>query len=90
MKLFTVIDTKTGKEADPKEIAFTEKWAMDLWYCDMEGFFIGADGTIILADECGNFKYVHWAEPENNDEEHNNRYQIIFNKTLTKGKPLDY
>lgn len=34
---FTVIDTKTGKEADEYNIALHEDWAKHLCYCDMEG-----------------------------------------------------
>ena len=56
--IFTVLDTKTGKEADETEIALHEDWAKGLCYCDMEGFFIGVDGTLILCDECGRFEYV--------------------------------
>lgn len=54
---FTVIDKKTGKEADEYEIALKEDWAKDLMYCDMEGFAILQDGTLILVDECGSFAY---------------------------------
>jgi hypothetical protein len=54
---FTVIDKKTGKEPDESEIALTEDWAKDLIYCDMEGFAIQQDGTLILMDECGKFVY---------------------------------
>ncbi len=55
---FTVIDKKTGKEADTYEIALHEEWANNLIYCDIEGWFIGEDGELILADECGNFTYA--------------------------------
>jgi hypothetical protein len=58
---FMVIDTKTRKEADTCQIALKEEWAKGLIYCDMEGFFIGEDDTLILVDECGNFAYC----PEN-------------------------
>ncbi len=54
---FTVIDTKTGKEPDCKDIALHEEWAKNFIYCDIEGFYIGEDGQLILADECGNFAY---------------------------------
>ena len=54
---FKVIDKKTGKEADTYEIALKEDWAKSLMYCDMEGFFIGEDGYLMLADECGNYAY---------------------------------
>jgi uncharacterized membrane protein YgcG len=55
---FTVIDTKTGEEADEYEIALHEDWAKHLCYCDMEGWAIENDGTLLLVDECGKFAYA--------------------------------
>ena len=55
---FTVIDTKTGKEADEYNIALHEDWAKHLCYCDMEGWAIENDGTLLLVDECGRFAYA--------------------------------
>lgn len=55
---FTVIDTKTGKEADEYEIALHEDWAKDLCYCDMDGWAITDDGTLLLLDECGRCAYA--------------------------------
>lgn len=55
---FTVIDTKTGKEADEYNIALHEDWAKHLFYCDMEGWAIENDGTLLLVDECGQFAYA--------------------------------
>lgn len=57
-RTFTVIDTKTGKEADEYEIALHEDWAKDLCYCDMDGWAIMDDGTLLLVDECGRFEYA--------------------------------
>jgi hypothetical protein len=57
MNGFNVIDLETGEEPDMENIALNEEWARGLMYCDMEGFYIGEDGTLILADECGNFAY---------------------------------
>ena len=54
---FSVIDANTGKEADEYTIALKEKWAESLCYCDMDGFAIMQDGTLILCDECGRFEY---------------------------------
>lgn len=51
--LFVVIDLQTGREADEEVIALREDWTEGLIYCDMEGFAIGADGTLYLLDECG-------------------------------------
>ena len=53
---FTVIDLQTGKEADEREIALHEEWAKGLMYCDMEGFARLHDGSLILTDECGNYR----------------------------------
>ena len=54
---FDVIDTKTGEYPDLWEIALKEDWANGLMYCDMEGFAIEEDGTLILLDECGKHAY---------------------------------
>lgn len=54
---FNVIDLQTGKYPDIENIALTEDWAKHLTYCDMEGFHIDEDGTLFLADECGNYAY---------------------------------
>lgn len=67
MQGFDVIDVKTGKYPDVWKIARKEDWAQNLTYCDIEGFFIGEDGQLILADECGNFAYC---PPD--------RFRIIF------------
>jgi len=54
---FKVIDNRTREKADPQEIALHEDWAKSLMYCDMDGFAINEDGTLILLDECGRFEY---------------------------------
>lgn len=54
---FRVIDRKTSIYADPYQIALKEEWAKCLCYCDMEGFALLEDGTLILLDECGKFCY---------------------------------
>jgi hypothetical protein len=63
---FTVIDKKTGKYPDLVEIALKEEWAKDLMYCDMEGFALYEDGSLILMDECGQYAYC----PEDRFEIH--------------------
>ena len=65
---YDVIDTKTGKYADLQKIALKEEWAKGLVYCDMEGFAIEQDGTLVLLDECGNCAYP----PEG-------RFKIVWN-----------
>ena len=50
---FDVVDTKTGKYPELEKIALKEDWAKHLMYCDMEGFAIEEDGTLLLLDECG-------------------------------------
>lgn len=52
---FIVIDTKTGKEADEYAIALYEDWAKHLCYCDMDGWAIMDDGSLLLVDECGKY-----------------------------------
>lgn len=54
---FKVIDKQTGKEADIYNIALNEEWAKHLIYCDMEGFAVEQDGSLILLDECSNVAY---------------------------------
>ena len=55
--MFKVINKRTGKEPDLWQIARRCKWAKHLVYCDMEGFAVEEDGTLILLDECGNVAY---------------------------------
>lgn len=54
---FTVIDTTTNEYPDVEKIALTEDWAKHLIYCDIEGFAISEDGTLLLLDECGGVAY---------------------------------
>lgn len=51
---FEVKDLMTGEYPDLEKIAKTEDWASGLVYCDMQGFQIDEDGSLYLADECGN------------------------------------
>lgn len=58
--LFQVVWADTGKLADDLygiAIKYQDTWTKYLMYCDMEGFAIQSDGTIILCDECGKFGY---------------------------------
>ena len=68
---FTVIDVKTGEYPDLEAIALHEDWAKGLVYCDMEGFAIEEDGSLLLMDECDNSRYcpigrfeIVWEEQE--------------------------
>ncbi len=54
---FSVIDRRTNDYPRTDEIALTEEWAKNLIYCDIEGFYIGEDGALILVDDCGNTAY---------------------------------
>lgn len=60
MPIFIVIDKRTGKEPifDFNHI-FREKWFKESGciYCDIDGWYLGADGTLILLDDCGNVAY---------------------------------
>lgn len=75
---FRVIDKKTGKEADTYKIALKEDWAKHLIYCDMEGFAIEEDGSLVLMDECGNVAYC----PDD-------RFEIVFEKEEPQGESVD-
>ena len=66
---FKIIDNKTGNEADPHEIG-NEEWTDSLCYCDIEGFAILENGSLILLDECGNYEYC----PDG-------RFTVIFEQT---------
>ena len=70
-KLFTVIDKKTGKEADARNIAFHEEWALEqgLIYCSIDGFALLQDGTMLLCDRCGNTAVC---EPE--------RFEVVWDE----------
>lgn len=50
---FTVIDTTTMEYPDCGKIALNEDWAKHLIYCDIDGFYIGEDGNLVLVDDCG-------------------------------------
>ena len=67
---FIVIDKRTGKEPifDHNHL-FKEKWfkASPLVWCDLEGWFIGEDGSLVLLDECGNYAYPPY-----------DRFEVIF------------
>lgn len=54
---FCVIDKKIGKGSDGYKIALNEEWAKDLMYCDIDGFAVKQDGSIILIDKSGSFRY---------------------------------
>lgn len=73
-KTFHVIDKKTGQEADSWEIALNEDWAKHLCYCDMEGFAILEDGTLILADECGRFEFI----------QEEDRFEIVWDEVTNE------
>lgn len=75
MFTFKVIDIKTGEEPDVEKICLAEKWANSLMYCDIEGFALTENGSLILADECGRFEYC----PPN-------RFKVVFEdgKTISE------
>ena len=58
---FKVIDLQTDEEAHLYNIVLesykAKTWAKNLIYCDIEGWAIEEDGTLIVVDECGNFAY---------------------------------
>lgn len=56
--MFTIIDKRTGDVPDAEKIAYEEEWARSLIYSDIEGFLMREDGSLVLADECGNWVSV--------------------------------
>ena len=64
---FRVIDKKTGEYPDVGKIAQREEWAQHLCWCDIDGFYIGEDGSLMLADDCGRCAWC----PED-------RFDVIF------------
>ena len=53
---FKFIDTKTGKEPTYRVIHNIAKKG-GLMTMDIDQFFVGEDGSLVLADECGNITY---------------------------------
>lgn len=90
---FTVIDKLTGKKPDLEKIALTEEWAKGLVYCDMEGFAVEQDGTLILLDECGAYDvcpegrfevcYTDDAEAERDEFQAEHDKLLDYTKQLT-------
>ena len=54
---FKVIDTKTGKEPTYRVIRNIAKKG-GLMTMDIDQFFVGEDGQIVLADDCGRMAYL--------------------------------
>ena len=61
-RVFTIIDKRTGEEADIDNLIEELDLKAKLMVNDIEGFAIGECGEIYLLDECGNFIFV---EPDN-------------------------
>lgn len=53
---FKVIDTKTGKEPTSRVVDNIAKKG-GLMRMDIDQFFVGEDGSLVLADDCGNSTY---------------------------------
>lgn len=53
---FRVVDTKTGKEPTDRVIYNIAKKG-NLMTMDIDQFFVGEDGSLVLADDCGNITY---------------------------------
>lgn len=54
---FKIIDKKTGKEPTDRVISNIAKRG-NLIECDIDQFFVGEDGSLVLMDDCGNVSYV--------------------------------
>ena len=53
---FHVIDNETGKEPTSRVIDNIAKKG-GLMVMDIDQFFVGEDGSLVLADDCGNITY---------------------------------
>ena len=60
MITFKVIDKKTGKEPTDRVIYNIAKKG-GLMTMDIDQFFIGEDGALVLVDDCGN---ATWCDPK--------------------------
>lgn len=57
MIILKITDNLTGKYPDVRKIALEEEWANKLIYCDIDGFYIGEEGQLVLVDDCNNVAY---------------------------------
>lgn len=53
---FKVIDIKTGKEPTSRVVDNIAKKG-GLMRMDIDQFFVGEDGSLVLTDDCGNMTY---------------------------------
>jgi hypothetical protein len=53
---FKVIDTKTGKEPTSRVIDNIARKG-GLMTMDIDQFYVGEDGSLVLADDCGKMTY---------------------------------
>ncbi len=69
---FKVIDTETGKEPTSKVIGNIAKNG-GLMEMDIDQFYVGEDGSLVLADDCGNITYCDTnrfkVEPQESEEQ---------------------
>lgn len=54
---FAVLDLKTMGIPDVRNIALTEDWAKNLTHCDIDGFYLGEDGQLLLLDYSGHCSF---------------------------------
>lgn len=71
---FKVIDAKTGKEPTSRVIDNIARKG-GLMTMDIDQFFVGEDGSLVLADDCGNMTYC--------DSE---RFKVVVNKEVGRMK----
>lgn len=72
--MFKIIDRKTGKEPTERVIHNIAKKG-GLMEMDIDGFYVGEDGQIILVDDCGRVTWCDMsrfkAEMEESDADSN-------------------
>lgn len=73
-----VIDKRTGEAPifDHNHL-FKEKWFKEsgLIYCDIDGWYIGEDGELVLIDDCGNVGYPPV-----------DRFEVVFDEEPKQGE----
>lgn len=74
---FKVIDTKTGKEPTSKVIRnIAKKGLLTEW--DIDQFFVGEDGTLVLADSYERIAHIS-----------QDRFEVVYDASLIKTENMD-
>lgn len=88
---FKIIDTKTGKEPTSRVIDNIARKG-GLMTMDIDQFYVGEDGCLVLADDCGKMTYCDTkrfkvvAESEEDDSDNlDSMLEHLWNDTESEG-----